>query len=84
MRCLHLQSGLPLKLWPIILTASINLLNISPNNVAPKSPYFAVFKRLPSIKQLHPFGCRAFWLEPDKNKLESKANEGIYVGTEFI
>lgn len=31
MRALHLQSGLPLRLWPVILTASINILNMTPN-----------------------------------------------------
>ena len=83
MRALHLQSGLPLRLWPLILNASINILNITPNSIAPESAYYAVFKLLPDIRHLHPFGCRAFWLNPDQNKLESKAKEGIYVGTEF-
>lgn len=83
MRSLYLQSGLQLNLWPIILTAAINILNVTPNSTAPQSSYFAVFQKLPEIKHLHPFGCRAFWLEPDKCKLKSKAHEGIYVGTEF-
>lgn len=83
MRALHLQSGIPVSSWPIILNASINLLNLTPNKIAPKSPFYAVFNRLPNIKQLYPFGCRAFWLSPDQNKLKSRANEGIYVGTEF-
>ncbi|KAI0991833.1 hypothetical protein K3495_g16354, partial [Podosphaera aphanis] len=69
MRALHLQSGIPLRLWPIILTASINSLNVTPNSVAPDSPYHAVFQKVPAIKHLHPFGCRAYWLDPDQNKL---------------
>ena len=83
MRALHLQSGLPLQLWPLILTSAINTLNITPNSVSPKSPYYAIFQKLPNIKHLHPFGCRAFWLEPDQNKIQSKAKSGVYVGTEF-
>ncbi|KAI0993028.1 hypothetical protein K3495_g15156, partial [Podosphaera aphanis] len=83
MRALHLQSGLPLKLWPLILNAAINILNITPNVHASKSPFFAVYKKTPNIKNLHPFGCRAFWFDPEQNKLESKAKEGIYVGSEF-
>lgn len=31
---LHLQSGLPPRIWPIILSSSINILNITPNSVA--------------------------------------------------
>ncbi|KAI1006897.1 hypothetical protein K3495_g1322 [Podosphaera aphanis] len=83
MRALHLQSGLLLKLWPLILRAAINILNVTPKSHATKSPYFAVFNRMPNIKTLHQFGCRAFWLDPDQNKMKSKAKEGIYVGSEF-
>ena len=83
MRALHLQSGLPLLLWPLILAASIYILNVTPNSVSPNSPYYSVFHTMPKIHNLHPFGCRAFWLEPDSNKLKSKAREGIYVGCEF-
>lgn len=83
MRALHLQSGLQLRLWPLILKAAINILNITPNTVSPNSSYFAVFQKLPKINHLHPFGCRAFWIEHDQNKLQSKAKSGVYVGTEF-
>ncbi|KHJ30956.1 putative serine threonine protein kinase domain protein [Erysiphe necator] len=83
MRALHLQSGLQLRQWPLILKAAINILNITPNTVSLKSSYFAVFQKFPKINHLHPFGCRAFWLEPDQNKLQSKAKGGVYVGTEF-
>ncbi|KAI1005713.1 hypothetical protein K3495_g2508 [Podosphaera aphanis] len=38
---------------------------------------------MPDIQNIYPFGCRAFLLKPSSNKLESKAIEGIYVGTEF-
>lgn len=38
---------------------------------------------MPKIHNLHPFGCSAFWFEPDSNKLKSKAKEDIYVGSEF-
>ncbi|KAI0995619.1 hypothetical protein K3495_g12561 [Podosphaera aphanis] len=83
MRALHLQSGIPVRLWPLIPNAAINILNATPNKIAPKSPYYAVYHRLPNIKRFYPFGCRAYWLDPDRNKLNSKAKEGIYVGTEF-
>ncbi|KAI1000840.1 hypothetical protein K3495_g7359 [Podosphaera aphanis] len=83
MRALHFQPGLPLRLWPMILTTLMNSLNITPNSVAPDSPYYAVFQKVPAIKRLHPFVCRAYWLDSVQNKLNSKAKEGIYVGTEF-
>lgn len=83
MRALHLQSGIPVKLWPLVLNAAIHILNITLNKIAPKSPFHAVFKQLPDIKRLFPFGCRAYWLDPNRNKLNSKAKGGIYVGTQF-
>lgn len=83
MRALHIQSALQLRYRSLILTAAINILNMTPNKVAPKSPYYAVFERLPNIQILNSFGCQAFWLELDQNKLISKAKEGIYVDTEF-
>lgn len=57
MRTLHLQSGLPLRLWPIILSAAINILNLTPNSVAEYSPYYAVFGSLPDIKKF-----TSFWM----------------------
>ncbi|KAI0994599.1 hypothetical protein K3495_g13583 [Podosphaera aphanis] len=72
MRVLHIQSGLPLKLWPLILNAAINILNITLNVHASKSPFFAVYNKTPNIKNLHHFGCRAFWPDPEQNKLKQK------------
>lgn len=60
MRSLYWQSGLQLSVWPIILTAAINILSVTPNFTAPQSSYFAVFQKLPEIKHLHPFDCRVF------------------------
>lgn len=75
MRALHLQSGLPLKLWPLILKEAINILNITPNATSSNSSYTAVFNKSPNILNLHPFGCQAFWHDPDHNKILSKAKE---------
>ncbi|KAI1002175.1 hypothetical protein K3495_g6026 [Podosphaera aphanis] len=36
-----------------------------------------------NLQNLYPYGCRAFWLEPSSNKFESKAMEGVYVGTKY-
>lgn len=43
MRALHLQSSLPLRVWPIILTVAINILNMTSNTISPISPHHAVF-----------------------------------------
>ncbi|KAI0995641.1 hypothetical protein K3495_g12539 [Podosphaera aphanis] len=83
MRALHLQSGIPVQLWPLILNAAIKIPNVTPNEIAPKSPYYAVYHRLPDIKRFYSFGCRAYRLDADRNNLNSKAKVGIYVGTEF-
>ncbi|KAI0999781.1 hypothetical protein K3495_g8414 [Podosphaera aphanis] len=50
MRALHLLSGIPLCLWPVILPAEINLLNIIPNSVAHCSAYHAVFHKMPKCQ----------------------------------
>ncbi|KAI1002152.1 hypothetical protein K3495_g6047 [Podosphaera aphanis] len=85
MRALHINSGLPLKLWPLIFNAAINILNITPNVNASKPPLFTVYNKTPNIKNLHPFSCRVFWLDPEQNKLKAKAKakEVIYVGSKF-
>ena len=57
--------------------------NMTPNKIALQSPYYTVYQKIPKINNLHPFGCQVFWLDPDQNKLNSKAIEGIYAGTEF-
>lgn len=84
MRSLHLRFGLLLQLWPVILTATINMLNTTPTSVAPLSSYYATFGEKPHILKLHPFGCRAFWLNSDHDRLTSKAKESTCVGTEYI
>lgn len=83
MRTLHSQPGLPVCLKPLLLNAAINIFNATPNKIAPRSPIHAVLHRIPNINQLYSFGCRAYLLDPYSNKLESKAQEGSYVGTEF-
>ena len=43
MRALALQSGLDLKLWPLILSHALELLNYTPNTVAKVSPFEAIY-----------------------------------------
>ena len=56
------------------------LLNYTPNKVSVTSPYEAIHGKAPDVTVLHPFGCRALWLDPHENKLKSKVSEAIYVG----
>ena len=81
MRTLTLQSGIETKYWPLVLSHAIMLLNFTPNKVAGVSAHEAIYKTPPPISNLHPFGCRALWLDPQENKLDSRASEGIYVGS---
>ena len=79
-RSLSLQSGLETRYWPLILQHVILLLNYTPNKVSGTSAWEAVYRTLPPLTDLHPFGCRALWLDPSEQKLEARASEAIYVG----
>ena len=54
---------------------------MTPNRVINTSSYHAVYGSHPALTSFKPFGCRAFWLDPDQNKLQPKASAGIYVRT---
>lgn len=83
MEALYLQSGIPVRLWLVILNAAINVINLIPNSVASKSSFYAVLKKLPDIKKLLPFDYHAYWLDPNCNKIDSKSKKGMYVGTKI-
>lgn len=54
-----------------------------PKQHCPSLVILCHFGKMPDNLKLYPFGCRDFWLNPDQNKLKSKANEGIYIRMEF-
>mmetsp|Transcript_55929 Transcript_55929/g.117024 ORF Transcript_55929/g.117024 Transcript_55929/m.117024 type:complete len:2321 (-) Transcript_55929:82-7044(-) len=58
-RAVHLTSGLPKKVWPLVVRHSVYILNRTPtrSNVKSMTPYEALFGEKPDISKLKPFGC---------------------------
>ena len=82
-RVVLIESGLPLYLW----AEAVNYVVYTKNRNASAalgglSPYQVRFGRPPNASFLHRFGCRAFVYndQPNRQKLDPRAHEGIFVG----
>ncbi|MBW0556447.1 hypothetical protein O181_096162 [Austropuccinia psidii MF-1] len=81
-RCLLKDSGLSLSYWGEAANTAVYLENLTPNKaIYFQTPYFKWFEQHPSIKNLHPFGCKATSLIlPPPNKFDQKGELGIFIG----
>ena len=80
MRAIKLQSGFDMRQWPHLLHSTIDTLNWTPNKVSKTPAAQAANQYSPDLAKLHPFGCRATWIEEKDGKLDSRATVGVYVG----
>jgi len=80
MRALRLQSGFDMRQWPHLLQSTIETLNWTPNKVSKTSAAQAAKEYSPDLAKLHPFGCRATWIDEKDGKLDSRATIGVYLG----
>ncbi|MBW0518051.1 hypothetical protein O181_057766, partial [Austropuccinia psidii MF-1] len=82
-RCLLLQSKLPMKYWAEAVSMATFLCNLVPKHKNQKTPYKIWHNTKPPLHRLKPFGCKAWLKIPTnhiKNKLGSKAWDGIFLG----
>jgi len=80
MRAVRLQSGFDMRQWPLLLQSTIEMLNWIPNKVSKTSAAQAAKQYSPDLTKLHPFGCRATWIDEKDGKLDSRATIGVYLG----
>ncbi|MBW0536646.1 hypothetical protein O181_076361 [Austropuccinia psidii MF-1] len=84
-RCILLQSKLPTKFWAEAVSTATFLCNLIPKHENQKTPYEIWNNSKPPLHKLKPFGCKAWLKIPThfiRNKFESKAWEGIFLGYE--
>ncbi|MBW0493308.1 hypothetical protein O181_033023 [Austropuccinia psidii MF-1] len=81
-RCLLKDSGLGMSYWAEAANTAVYLENLTPNKeINLQTPYFKWFEQHPSLKNSHPFGCKApSLILPSPSKFSQKGELGIFVG----
>jgi len=82
-RCLLHEKGLPKRFWAEATSTSVFLLNrLSTKALKRKTPFEAWFGYKPRLLNLKIFGCLCFSYIPQvkRDKLDKKAEPGIFVG----
>ncbi|MBW0557580.1 hypothetical protein O181_097295 [Austropuccinia psidii MF-1] len=81
-RCLLKDSGLGLSYWDDAANTAVYLENLTPQKAINfQTPYFKWLEQNPSLKNLHPFGCKdtSLILSPP-SKFNQKGELGIFIG----
>ncbi|MBW0581943.1 hypothetical protein O181_121658 [Austropuccinia psidii MF-1] len=81
-RCLLKDSGLGMSYWAEAANTAVYLENLTPNKAIDfQTPYFKWFNQHPSLKNLHPFGCKfTSLILPSPSKFSQKGELGIFIG----
>ena len=79
-RCLLLESQLPNKLWNYAMQTAAYVRNRCYSRRTKKTPYELFTGREPNIAKLQKFGSTCFAYKQEKGKLDSRCQEGIFIG----
>jgi Reverse transcriptase (RNA-dependent DNA polymerase) len=87
-RNLRIDANLPKELWPEVIKAATDLINLTPiASLAWQSPLGLLYKHLdlppPPLMHLHAYGCRAYVRDPKVakgDKMEDRAFIGYLIG----
>ena len=79
-RCLLLDSKLPNKLWNYAVQTAAYTRNRCYSRRTKKTPYELFTGKIPNISKLHKFGSTCFTYKQEKGKLDSRCEQGIFVG----
>jgi len=82
-RCLLLDSGLPTTFWVEAVNTSNYVRNRMPTKkLKGRTPFEAWTGKVPNVEHLRVFGCRVIFRDRKigKGKLESRGEEGIFLG----
>ena len=79
-RCLLVQSGLPKFLWNYAVRASAYIRNRCYNERTGKTPFQLITNKAPNINNMHIFGEKCFAYVQDKQKLDPRSQEGVFIG----
>ena len=79
-RCMLIESNLPKELWTYaVMTASI-IRNRCFNKRLGQTPYYMLTGKTPNLSKMRTFGSPCYTYKQDKKKLDSRCEEGIFVG----
>ena len=79
-RCLLLEAGLPKELWNYAVRTSAYIRNRCINSRTGLTPFERFTKKRPDVSNMHMFGCQCFAYVQLKQKLDPRAEKGIFVG----
>ena len=79
-RCMLLQAKLPKVMWNYAVRASAYIRNRCYNERTGKTPYEAFTNKQPDLSNMHAFGSKCFAYIQNKQKLDPRAEEGVFVG----
>ena len=82
-RSLLLESSVPPKFWPEVLSTAVHIINRLPSpRIENDTPYFHLFHKHPTYSHLHTFGCVCFVLLPpvERTKLSPQSSKCAFLG----
>ena len=79
-RCLLKESGLPRNMWTYAVRAAAYIKNRCINNRLNVTPFEAFTSKRPNISKMETFGSLCYAYVQQKQKLDDRAKEGIFVG----
>ena len=79
-RCLLLEASLPKNMWSYALKAAAYIRNRCLNKRIGQTPFEAITKRKPNIKNMQTFGQVCLVIVNNPKKLDDRAEKGIFVG----
>jgi hypothetical protein len=85
-RCLVIQAGVPKNFWAEALNTAAYIRNRCPSrsidNQIPVELWTGKPLREEELMSMRTFGCRAWALRPEMNKLDDKCDECVFWGFE--
>ena len=79
-RCLLIESRLPKKMWNYAIRTAAYIRNRSICSRTEKTPYETVYLKRPNVSNMNLFGSTCFAYIENKKKLDSRSEEGVFVG----
>lgn len=78
--CMLLESKLPRELWHYAVQTAAYIRNRCFSRRTGLAPYQLLTGKKPNVSKLHKFGSVCYTYKQDKGKLDSKCDQGLFVG----
>ena len=79
-RCILVESKLPKQLWHYAVQTAAIVRNRCYSRRTVQTPYQMLTDKKPNISKMQKFGSVCYTYRQDKGKLDSKCDQGIFVG----